>query len=147
MKLCEICGNPIPDSSRQCPYCEQLQSAEKRGQTQESIRTINLETGMPTVEEALIRLERELNFAKSAGVLLIRIIHGYGSSGVGGDIRNACQRFLKREKEKKRIKNIITGEKYSVSERSGQALLKQYPQLKHSQKTDRKNPGITFVEL
>ncbi|KUK88837.1 MAG: hypothetical protein XE04_1932 [Marinimicrobia bacterium 46_43] len=75
---------------------------------------------MPTVEEAMIRLERELNFAKSAGVLLIRIIHGYGSSGVGGDIRNACLRFLKKEKE---------------------------PQLKQSHKTDRKNPGITFVEL
>jgi len=137
----------MPENSRQCPYCQQIQSAEKKGQCRESIRTINLESGMPTVEEAMIRLERELNFAKSAGVLLIRIIHGYGSSGVGGDIRNACLRFLKKEKEKKRIKNIITGEKYSVSEQSGQALLKQYPQLKQSHKTDRKNPGITFVEL
>jgi DNA-nicking Smr family endonuclease len=147
MKSCEICGNPIPDNCRQCPYCQQLQSTGKGSRRPETIRTINLEKGMPTVEEAMIRLERELNYAKSAGVLLIRIIHGYGSSGVGGDIRRACQRFLKREKEKKRIKNVITGEQYSVSERSGQALLKQYPQLKQSRKTDRGNPGITFVEL
>jgi hypothetical protein len=147
MKLCEICGNPIPENSLQCPYCQHLQSTGKRRQMRESIRTINLESGMPTVEEALIRLERELNFAKSAGVMLIRIIHGYGSSGVGGDIRSACHRYLRMEKEKKKIKNVIAGETYSISNRQGQALMNQHPELKQSHKTDRKNPGITFVEL
>lgn len=143
MKLCEICGNPIPENSRQCPYCQQLQSAEKKGQPRESIRTINLEAGKPTVEEALIRLERELNFAKSAGVLLIRIIHGYGSSGVGGDIRNACRRYLLEAYQKGKIKRFIPGELLRISTKQGLTILSRYPELKN----DEKNRGITIIEL
>ncbi|BFN38032.1 Smr/MutS family protein [Fidelibacter multiformis] len=143
MKLCEICGNPIPENSRQCPYCQQLQSGEKKGHPGESIRTINLEAGKPTVEEALIRLERELNFAKSAGVLLIRIIHGYGSSGVGGDIRNACQRYLREAYQKGNIKRFIPGELLRISTKQGHVILTRYPELKN----DKKNRGITIIEL
>ncbi|RKY46947.1 MAG: hypothetical protein DRP86_08395, partial [Candidatus Neomarinimicrobiota bacterium] len=77
---------------------------------------------MPTVEESLIKLERELNYAISAGVCLARIIHGYGSSGVGGDIRNACHRYLREAYQKGRIRGFIPGELLRISTKQGHIL-------------------------
>ncbi|MDD5583255.1 MAG: Smr/MutS family protein [Candidatus Marinimicrobia bacterium] len=98
---------------------------------------------MPTVEEAMIRLERNLNFAKHEGVPLIRIIHGYGSSGVGGDIRVACHHYLQRALYQRKIKAFFPGESLSVTTPEGQNLLQRYPSLKK----DKGNCGITLVEL
>ena len=39
--------------------------------------------------EALERLQRELAVARRDGTSLLKIIHGYGSTGAGGDIRIA----------------------------------------------------------
>ncbi len=47
---------------------------------------------MPQVHEALQRLTRELTLARQQKHSLLKIIHGYGSSGAGGDIRIAVQK-------------------------------------------------------
>ena len=54
-------------------------------------KTISLEDGMPSIPEARGRLTRELHVARVSGLVLLKIIHGYGSSGVGGDLRIALQ--------------------------------------------------------
>jgi len=46
---------------------------------------------MPSVQEALQRLEREMAVARQGKLALLKVIHGYGSSGAGGDIRVAVQ--------------------------------------------------------
>jgi hypothetical protein len=56
------------------------------------IRIVNLEEGMPLVHEALTKLERELALARQQRYSLMKLIHGYGSSGAGGDIRIAVQK-------------------------------------------------------
>jgi hypothetical protein len=50
---------------------------------------------MPTVAEALQQLERELSHARQTGGGVLKLIHGYGSSGAGGEIRIAAQKRLK----------------------------------------------------
>ena len=50
---------------------------------------------MPTVEQARARLIGELQIARKDGVKVIKFIHGYGSSGVGGDLRIALQATLR----------------------------------------------------
>jgi hypothetical protein len=55
------------------------------------LRTVNLEEGLPSVEQARTRLVSEITSARSAGTRLLKVIHGYGSSGVGGDLRIALQ--------------------------------------------------------
>ena len=47
-------------------------------------RELNLELGRPTADEALRRLEAELEAARHMNTPLLKLIHGYGSSGKGG---------------------------------------------------------------
>ena len=49
-------------------------------------REVNLELGRPTADEALRRLEAELEAARHMNTPLLKLIHGYGSSGKGGRI-------------------------------------------------------------
>jgi DNA-nicking Smr family endonuclease len=49
---------------------------------------------MPSVSEALQRLESELALAQQQKRVVLKIIHGYGSKAVGGDIRIAVQKRL-----------------------------------------------------
>ena len=51
------------------------------------IKIIDLEEGMPTVEAARLRMQRELQLARQQGYAAVKLIHGYGSSGVGGSLR------------------------------------------------------------
>lgn len=82
-KNCERCGNPIPAQAFTCKFCGISQSLESFPKTRERVIRSNLEAGLPTVEQALERLERDLREARACGAKLVRIIHGYGSSGRG----------------------------------------------------------------
>ena len=44
-----------------------------------SMVTINLEQGMPTLEQAKQRLVAELGRARGTGAKAVKLIHGYGS--------------------------------------------------------------------
>src|SRR5580700_4564403 len=59
-----------------------------------AMKTVNLKSDMPSVHEALQRLERELATARREGETLLKVVHGYGSTGAGGDIRIAVQKRL-----------------------------------------------------
>jgi hypothetical protein len=59
-----------------------------------SIVTLNLETDFPTVEEARQVLKTELEKCRSRKVTAIKVIHGYGSSGVGGGLRQGIRKSL-----------------------------------------------------
>jgi len=48
----------------------------------ESVVTVNLEADYPTVEEARQLLKAELEKCRNRKVTAVKIIHGYGSSGV-----------------------------------------------------------------
>ena len=60
-------------------------------------KLINLEEGRPTVNVGLLRLDRALVSARAEGVPLLKVIHGYGSSGVGGRLREEVWKAMERE--------------------------------------------------
>lgn len=68
---------------------------------------------MPAVQEALQRLEREIAVARQGKVVLLKVVHGYGSSGVGGDIRVAVQKRLRELVDGGQIRGYIFGENWS----------------------------------
>jgi hypothetical protein len=112
-----------------------------------SIRTINLEAGMPRVHEALAQLERELATARRQHCAMLKLIHGYGSSGVGGDIRIAVQKRLRKLQDQGTIRAFILGEDWSASDAQTWALLKVHPSLKMDPHLGKRNAGITIVVL
>lgn len=72
-------------------------------------RELNLELGRPTADEALRRLEAELEAARHMNTPLLKLIHGYGSSGKGGRIRTASRKYLLAQQEKGRIAAVVPG--------------------------------------
>lgn len=147
MKLCDTCGNDISDTAATCRFCGSAQSSFSQSRTRARVQTIRLESGLPTVEEGLARLQRELSSARSDGGRVLRIIHGWGSSGVGGKLCVACRSFLRRELAAKRVKAIVPGEDYSRATAAGRELMSRYHELRANERPDANNPGITFVEL
>jgi hypothetical protein len=109
------------------------------------IKTVNLKSDMPSVHEAQQRLERELAAARREGTTLLKIVHGYGSSGAGGDIRMAVQRRLSELAEGGQIRGCIFGENWAKSDELTWKLLRERDGLKNDSDLGRGNRGITIV--
>jgi hypothetical protein len=112
-----------------------------------AIRIINLEIGRPTVFQALGQLNYELGVARREGFEILKLIHGYGSGGSGGDIRIAVQRRLAEMARDGQIRSCIFGEDWSKSDERTWSLLQSRPELKLDKHLGRKNLGITIVVL
>ncbi|HVI80996.1 MAG TPA: hypothetical protein VM715_23170 [Candidatus Acidoferrum sp.] len=97
--------------------------------------------------EALNRLERELEFARRGGTSLLKIIHGYGSTGAGGDIRIAVQKRLREMVEAGEIRSCIFGENWSKADEASWRLVQHQTELKKDPDLGRANFGITIVLL
>ena len=91
------------------------------------IKTINLKFGMPTVAQALQHLERELALARQTQGEVLKLIHGYGSSGAGGDIRIAVQKHLTELAARGEIRVCIFGEDWAKSDERMWALINAHP--------------------
>jgi hypothetical protein len=102
---------------------------------------------MPLVHEALQRLERELALACRAKATLLKLVHGYGSTGAGGDIRIAVQKRLLEMAQSGQIRGCIFGENWSKSDAATWKLLQSHPDLKSDSDLGRRNQGITIVLL
>lgn len=111
------------------------------------IKSVNLEEGMPTVEEARRRLEAELKTARAQKVTALRVIHGYGSSGVGGALRVAIQLRLRELQQSGEIREVIYGEDWRVSNEASWKWLERYPEWKKDSDLGRQNKGISIVVL
>jgi len=149
MKPCTWCGNEIENAEWQCRFCDRVQTGATpatRRRAKETILTINLEAGHPLVAEALNRMTRGLRDARSEGARVVRLIHGYGSSGPGGAIRTAVRKQLPVLRRSGSIKTFVAGEDYLTSHVGGQ-LRSRYRHLKRALFTDKGNQGITLVEL
>lgn len=111
------------------------------------IPQINLKEGMPRVQEAVAAMEQALIRARAGGVKAVKFIHGYGSSGVGGEIRMAVQSRLRAMERAGQVRTCIFGEDWSTSNAGTWALLKTRPELKADPHLGKKNLGITVVVI
>lgn len=102
---------------------------------------------MPSVHEALQRLDREIALARQSKAGMLKIIHGYGSTGAGGDIRIAVQRRLQELSEGGQIRGCIFGEDWSKTDDATWRLLQKEAALKSDPDLGRRNHGITIVLL
>jgi adenosylmethionine-8-amino-7-oxononanoate aminotransferase len=111
------------------------------------MKIVNLKSDMPQVSEALQRLDRELAVAQQEKAKLLKLVHGYGSTGTGGDIRIAVQKRLLEMAQSGQIRACIFGENWSKSDDAAWKLLQQNPELKSDSDLGRRNRGITIVLL
>ena len=149
MKICECCGEPIGDDARVCPYCEQPLTwastalAPQRPEERELLREVNLESGLPTVEDAMRRFNSALDAAIRDRVKVLRVIHGKGTSTGSALIRDEIRRTLAYLQERGKVRGFVFGEDL----RPTRQWRRQYPFLEPWERQDRENAGITLVEL
>jgi len=111
------------------------------------MKTVNLKKGMPPVPQAISQMAGELERARGEGYGVVKLIHGYGSSGAGGEIRLAVQRKLREMSENGRIRGCIFGEDWAKSDEQTWTLLGAHPDLKQDRDLGKRNRGITVVVL
>jgi hypothetical protein len=111
------------------------------------IKTINVEAGYPTLDEARRLVIEDIRRAKREGVRVLKIIHGYGSSGKGGTLCVGLRKsFLLRRKEGV-IKDFIAGERFSIFNDTTLDLLQAVPEMRGDPDLDATNEGVTVVWL
>ncbi len=110
-------------------------------------KTVNLEQGLPTVEQALTRLKRELATAKHEKIRIITFIHGYGSTGKGGAIRLESRKTLAYLTSLGELHTVIHGENFNRRHGSTKHLLSRFHDLSHHPHLNNNNKGITLVQL
>jgi hypothetical protein len=111
------------------------------------MRTINLEAGLPDLDTARRRLLAEMDAARKAGVRLLKVIHGWGSSGKGGTLAIGIRKSLRLRVKEGRVVAFVPGERFSSDTNEGRELLQRHPSLRGDRDCNRPNPGITIVEL
>ena len=150
MPLCSTCGNEIASQLSTCPHCGEALVVTTDGSERRAsgkVVTVNLKEGLPTVAQALLRLDSALGRSRRDGASVVRLIHGYGSSGTGGKIKDGVRKKLAVLRSTRQIRNVVPGEDYSNTTGMGRSLLGRYHELESDIRTDRSNPGITFVEI
>jgi hypothetical protein len=111
------------------------------------VKLVNLEEDRPTVDQCLLRLQRALSSARHEHITVLKLIHGYGSSGVGGILRVEVWKALDSYKRQATIRDFIPGEQFRISDECTWATLKRFPHLKQDRDFGRGNKGITIVVL
>ena len=106
---------------------------------------VNLEHGMPSADEALRRLEAELAASRRMNRTVVKLIHGYGSSGRGGRIRTACRKRLRQAQQDGQVQAVIPGEDLSIFNEQTRQAFRRCDALRQDRDLDRHNLGVTFA--
>lgn len=109
------------------------------------MRTFNVEADLPSLDEARRRVMEAIREARRSGVRVLKIIHGYGSSGKGGKLNIGLRKSFGLRKKEKVIKDFIPGEDFSIFEDRVLELLEAIPGLRADPDLNATNEGITIV--
>ena len=78
---------------------------------------------------------------------MLKVIHGYGSSGEGGKLCSGIRKSLRLRVKEGKALSMVPGERFSSDSNEGRELLKRHPELRSDRDYNRQNPGVTIVEL
>lgn len=85
--------------------------------------------------------------ARKDGITVLKVIHGYGSTGVGGILRPVIRNFLRQEKEAGSIQLFVNGESFSSFDTRSKQLLAGAPELLLDSDLGGNNKGVTLILL
>lgn len=110
------------------------------------LRLVNLKEGY-SVEQALAILEIEIESAKREGIVAIKVLHGYGSHGRGGVIRQSLLPLLSSWKRSGFIKDFFGGDKWNLFDVDAKRILLKDKSIYNDCDISSSNPGITIIEV
>lgn len=78
---------------------------------------------------------------------VLKIIHGWGSSGKGGKLCHGLRKSFGLRKKEGAIKDFVTGEDFSIFNKTVLAMLEAAPTLRGDPDLNMTNEGITLLWL
>ncbi len=106
---------------------------------------INIEQGHPTVQQAMIKLSNGIYRARATGKPMAKIVHGYGSSGTGGAIKQALNLELRKYITRGIIKAYCPGEDFGPFSGVGRQMSAKHPETSRDSDWGMQNDGITVI--
>ena len=104
----------------------------------------DIKSDLPTVDEAKHRLISILSECRKTEKV-IKIIHGYGSSGVGGTIKKAVHLLLMMQRNAHMIKSFIPGEAIAIMRGYDEDIRRYKHWIEKDSDFHKGNDGITYV--
>jgi hypothetical protein len=92
-------------------------------------------------------LRGELDRCRARKFKAIKIMHGYGSTGVGGTLRQGIRKSLVSRRKEGKIKLVVFGENWNICDALTRLVLEQCPALRGDRDLCNANPGISIVLL
>ena len=113
------------------------------------VPTLNLETFSPPPnrQEAVTQMRSFLGEQRRRRARVVKIIHGYGSSGKGGVLWGAVRRELEEMRRRQEIRAYLPGEELHSRSATVRALANDFPAIRKLPEYGRANPGLTVVVL
>lgn len=112
-----------------------------------SVRTFNVEADLPSLDDARRQVIEEIRRAKRDGVRVLKVIHGWGSSGKGGKLCHGLRKSFALRKKERAIKDYIPGEDFSIFNQTVLAMLDAVPALRGDPDLNSTNEGVTVLWL
>lgn len=109
------------------------------------LKEVNIKSDMPSADDAIRRITYFIRNGRTLGIKALKIIHGYGSTGVGGKIRVEARRYLGEQKRKGFIRDFIPGEDFSIFNESTLKAFQICGDLRRDADLERHNNGITII--
>lgn len=110
-----------------------------------SLRTVTIKEGLPTLDEAKRRLLIEVRKCHGDGIAVLKLIHGYGSHGRGGVLRQGLRRVFAQYQRDGDILGFASGEEFSIFHPVSLEMITAAPELSHDPDLERSNPGVSFL--
>ena len=111
------------------------------------VQIVNIKHDMPSAEVARARLADALEQARDNRVRIIKLIHGYGSTGVGGKLRGVLRKALSSHRKAGIVARVVHGEDWDSAREEASMLLRDYSLLRCDSDLNRANAGVTIIEL
>jgi len=109
------------------------------------IRVVNIKKDNPNSDYALFLLDEEIKYSRAVGNRIIIVIHGYGSHGKGGVIKEAVKNYLPLLKKKHVITDYVFGENWGNINESTVRMTLICPQLMVDENLHGNNSGVSVI--
>ncbi len=110
------------------------------------MKVFDLKSDLPRADVAVLRLKNYVKMMKPTEKI-IKVIHGYGSHGVGGKIRDAVRDTLEEMRSARQIKGYIPGEATTTLMGYDEEITRYKALLAGDSDFRKGNDGITYIIL
>ena len=109
------------------------------------MRIVNIKKDNPNVDYALFLIDEEIRYSRAIGNRVILIIHGYGSHGQGGAIKQGVKHYLPHLKKSGIISNYVFGENWGETNETKMEIERIDPEIILSEHLFCINSGVSVI--